>query len=604
MAKAKSPLQSALDMRPGTPSSKSKSRLGYERQTISTLDIPIQTFGVWDSVQLVQAALADLEQGTFLNAAILVDAMGRDDRISATLSSRVNGLLALRLTFRPGIDNGKGIKIADDLEASWPQMFPDGELARLLKWGRMVGAAPGELTWSTVDAPKGGAGKRWLPQMKVWHPQFMQWRWDWRDYSLVTMSDGIQRIETGTAHWTLYTPQGRYPAWQDGLVRALAIPFLIRWWAYRDWARYSEKHGLPIFKAKVPKGADERIKDLFFNSLSALGNENTVKLETGDPDQGDFDIDLLEPTANTWEGFRGLIEQCNSSIAILLLGQNLTTEVKGGSLAASSVHERVRADFLSADAQTLATFIREQILKPWAAFNYGDPELAPYPSWAVDPPEDTQKTAQTYLALGQAIAALKTAGAPIDVRAILEQQGVPMVSEQQQLVNEKAERVKMALDGAAAGDGSGDGSSDGGGEDGSGDGSGAGTTDAGANDAADDSDGSGDGSGDGADDDAAQREARLNEKKDPPLPKAAVEGQLYADALTDASVAQAAQVLGPDIVGLANDIGASTDYEDLRRRLLTRHAHMDRKPLAKLVEKAIRLAEMAGKFAVRKEIIT
>jgi phage gp29-like protein len=396
------PLQAALDMRPPTPGAKTKARMGYERPATPTLDIPLQTFSVWDSVQLVQAALTDLENGLFLNASILCDAMGRDDRITATLSARINGLLALPLDFTPGIDNAKGKKVAEDLKACWGQIFPEGELSQLLKWGRLAGAAPGELTWSNVKAPGEGSGKRWLPKLKVWHPQFLSWRWDWRDFSINTATEGIQRVETGRGRWTLYTPSGRYPAWQSALVRGLAIPFLIRWWAYRDWARYSEKHGLPIFKAMVPKNADRDIKERFFNSLAALGNENTVKLEQGSKEEGQFDIGLLEPTANTWEAFKGLIEQCDSSIAILLLGQNLTTEVKGGSLASAKVHERVRGDFLAADAGSLATFIREEVLKPWAAFNYGDPELAPTPKWAIDPPEDTQKTAATALAAGQA----------------------------------------------------------------------------------------------------------------------------------------------------------------------------------------------------------
>ena len=583
---AANPLQKALDMRPATPGAKSRSRLGYERQTTSTLDIPIQTFGVWDSVQLIQGALSDLEQGTFLNASVLCDAMGRDDRITATLSARVNGLLALPLEFKPGVDSAKGQKVAEDLEDSWERIFPDGELAQLLKWGRLVGAAPGEITWSTVNAPNGGSGKRWLPRLKVWHPQFLQWRWDWRDYSLVTMSEGVVQLEVGQAHWALYTPSGRYPAWQSGIVRALAIPFLIRWWAYRDWARYSEKHGLPIFKAQVPKGADDDIKRLFFNSLSALGSENTVKLETGDPAQGIFNIELLEPVANTWAGFQGLIEQCNSSIAILLLGQNLTTEVQGGSRAAATVHERVRSDFIQADSRTLATFIREQILKPWAAFNYGDAELAPHPVWEVDPPEDTQKTAQTLLALGQAFGAMKDAGAPLDVRAVLEQLAIPMLTEAQheQSLQDEADRNTAAAAAAAQAAASAE-------------------QGAGSGDAADDGEGSGDSDDAGSGTGDAKEKDVAEPKIDPPMPKPALEGQLYTDALGDKAIEQAALVLGPQRGrprqrhrGLAQLRGSPPPAARAPREHGPQGARAPdraRDPLA----------ELAGKFAVRREAL-
>jgi phage gp29-like protein len=360
-------LAQALSFSPA--GSKDKLVKGYARAQQPTLDIPVQAFSVWDSVQLVQGALTDLENGTFLNAAILCDATGRDDRISATLAARVNGVLSLPLEFEAGIDgSAKADAVAKEAEAQWPSMFPESELSKLIRWGRFVGIAPGEIVWNTRDT---AAGKRWIPKLEVWHPQFLTWRWDWRDYALITQSDGVQRMGDSPGRWFTYCPNGRYLAWQTGLIRALAIPFLIRWWAYRDWARYSEKHGMPIFKAVVPKKADEIVKERYFNSMAALGAENTIKCEQDETTGRGYDAQLLEPTANTWAGFQGLINQCDSSIAILMLGQNLTTEVKGGSRSAAEVHERVRADFLRADAVTLSSFLRESVLKPWAAFNFG-----------------------------------------------------------------------------------------------------------------------------------------------------------------------------------------------------------------------------------------
>src|ERR1700737_255412 len=434
------PLQAALDMRPSAPSTQAKATLGYQRPTQSTLDIPIQTFAVWDSVQLVQAALTDLEQGVFLNASILCDAMGRDSRITATMYARVNGLLSLPLDFTPGIDNAKGKQVVEDLRVAWPKIFPGGTLAQLLRWGRLCGAAPGQLTWANVDSP---SSKQWLPTLKVWHPQFITWRWDWRDFQVVTMSDGIQRLQTGLGNWTLYTPNGRYPAWQTGLVRGLAIPFLIRWWALRDWARWSEKHGLPIFGAIVPKGADEAIKERFFNSLSAIGTENTVKLEQDSARPGgSFDVKLLEPQANSWAGFKGLVNQQDADIAITVLGQNLTTEVNQGSRAAAEVHDQVRSDFKKADADSLAQHIRDEILRPWAAFNYGDPELAPTPKWTVDQPQDSKKIADTALSVSTALSNFKNAGSPVDDRALLDELGIPTLS--------KAAAAKLLADKATA----------------------------------------------------------------------------------------------------------------------------------------------------------
>lgn len=596
-----------------TPEQPEKLVEGYIRRTQPTLDAPVQAFSVWDSVQLVQSALNELENGNFKSAALLCDATNRDERITAVFDARINGVLSLPLTFEPGIkENDKAAKAAEELEASWTSMFPECEITKLLKWGRIVGIAPGELVWKNEKRPE---GTRWTPTLQVWDPQFVYWNWTWRDYAILTQEDGIQKMGDKPGQWFVYSPKGRYLAWKTGLIRALAIIFLIRWWAYRDWARYSEKHGLPIVKAIVPKGADKQVKDQYFGALAMLGTENTIKCEQGGKGEAKFDAELLEPTANTWAGFKALIEQCDSSIAILVLGQNLTTEVKGGSYAAAGVHERVRADFLHSDAETLSSFLREQVLKPWAAFNFGDPELAPWPVWQTDAPENAKDVSQSGLTAGQALTALRGADAPVDEREFLQGLGIPLLSEEEwkrvkgERQKEAQEKLKAqqavlpvaeppAQPPAAPG-----------------------KTPKKGNESAEPK-------AElppeellaalralpitGWDEETVvarakviaqlgipleQPQAAAKPKRDA-VPAGQVRAQVFADDLSDDAAAAGAAALGPDLTGVLDDISAAKSYEDLRARLLSRLKGMDRQDVAEVIERATMLAHSAGQLGV------
>jgi hypothetical protein len=108
---------------------------------------------------------------------------------------------------------------------------------------------------------------------------------------------------------------------------------------------------------------------------------------------------------------------------------------------------------------------------------------------------------------------------------------------------------------------------------------------------------------DGDEEDADADEAAMKEraKADSPIPAAAREGQLFVDEVGDRALAEGSAALEPDLQALLTDVQAASDYEDLRLRLLARHGAMNRKDLAKLVERAILLAELGGRFAVRKE---
>lgn len=384
------------------------------------LDLPLQSYAVWDSVGLINQTLLDHENGLFRTSSLLCDSMLRDDRIMGVTDTRLNALMGLPRTYEP-TDKKKSQGIADDLEDLWEEMFPLDHLSALLKWGIYLGVGLAELRWDTSRRP-------WMPRLYTWHPQYLYWDWAQRQFYIATQSDSVVPINPGDGKWVLYTPYGYQYGWINGKVRALAQPWIIRKFTYRDWARYCEVHGLPIRKAVAPMDAKQEHKDRFTREMAALGSESVVQLGQNGKDGPNFDLQLLEAQANTYEGFMELLSKVEDSIAINLLGQNLTTEVKGGSFAATKAHDRVRGDVLKFDAKSLGLCLKKQALTPWVRFNYdfnNAEALTPTPRWMTDPPEDKGDKAQGLLFLAQALQTFRNSGITPDVKEILTDFDVP-----------------------------------------------------------------------------------------------------------------------------------------------------------------------------------
>lgn len=493
-------------------------------------DLPIRTFTDW-SVSDVKSALSELEYGSFARAAMMVDAMGRDDRIGGVLDTRAKGVLGLPLGFEPPED-GKGEAIVEDLEGNWWTMAAEDDLEELLKWGIMLGVVPGELVWEF--------GEQWIPRVKVWHPQYLEYRWDERRYYIHT-ADGPVPIELGNGKWVLFTPGGGSRPWMGGLVRRLAIPWLIRNFALRDWARYSEVHGLPIRKARVPSNSKKEDKDRFLSQVADLGNESVILTPFDENAKGDekgFDLLLEEAKGESWEGFERLLGKCESCIAITVLGQNLTTEVTGGSYAAANVHANVRQDYIEADTNGLSTTLREQAVTWWAEFNHGNRELAPWPKWKTTPPPEDGKLYQYHFEYQ--VVTIDEARARI---------GLPP------LPDGAGERVPQPIlpPGESAVE-------------------------------------------------ALSRRAFLASGDKPGQARGFIRGQLYADALADHGRGRGVEALAPDVGEVLSLIQEARDYAELREGLIKLYGKASPDELAGLMEKALLLAELAGRHAVLEDV--
>ncbi len=360
----------------------------------------------------IKSIEATANAGNLTLAADLCHAFMADGRVQAALTQRIGGLLSLDLAFESGLK--KSTRVLNAIEDDFFEAFNESDLFQLYSWGLLLGVGLGQITWDV------GARGRLLPKIKVWNPRWLSFDFERDTWRVLTNNGDVVDIVPGDGQWILYTPKSSRAPWQHGLWRALNTPFFVKADGALDWARYNEVYGSPIRAFTGGQGISQRQLDIIASDLDTAKGFTSIALPQGS------EFHLVEATGNTWDTFRESLQWASTEISIAILGQNLTSEVNGGSFAAAETHRDVVSTLIAFDAQSESTFLHHQLLRWWAIYNFGDAALAPWPMRDTKEPEDLTAKADLWRALGEAMLNLKAVGIPVDARAVAETFGLPL----------------------------------------------------------------------------------------------------------------------------------------------------------------------------------
>ena len=127
------------------------------------------------------------------------------------------------------------------------------------------------------------------------------------------------------------------------------------------WVELLERFGTPWIIGKTEGNKDDLADEIY----NMLGGDGAV-LDTEDS----LEIKTIQDKAN----FKEIIEYIDDQIRQLILGGNLTSNVKGGSQAAATVHNDIRGDLAAADENIVNKVIKE-IIKNFKELNHIDIEI-------------------------------------------------------------------------------------------------------------------------------------------------------------------------------------------------------------------------------------
>ena len=153
-------------------------------------------------------------------------------------------------------------------------------------------------------------------------------------------------------------------------------PITFKRGAMKFWVTFSEKYGMPFLLGRHPRGTSETEAAALADMLEMMIQDAVAVV----PD--DSQIEVLDAGGKSASAavYQGLIEMCKAEISISILGQNLTTEVKGGSYAAAETHMQVRRDIVDSDRRLVEKTISQLIA--WIyELNFGAGEKPAFTMW-------------------------------------------------------------------------------------------------------------------------------------------------------------------------------------------------------------------------------
>lgn len=252
-----------------------------------------------------------------------------DSRVGAVVQSRKSAVLSQKWEV-----TGPRSEFHTDYLSKYKMHDIIGQLLDAVLYGYQIT----EIIWNKVGSfvvPTGFIGK----------PQ----RWFKFDVDnnlrFLTKSNQVQgvlvpmnKFVTATNQATYDNPYG-YP-----VLSSVFWPVSFRKNGYKWWCMFVEKYAIPWIKAKAPMGAKEAEIESVADMLENMVQDAICVTPS------EYEVEIFEASKQTSsQSFKMFMDFCNLEIAMSVLGTNLTTEVQGGSYAASQTHQEVRFDLTEGD---------------------------------------------------------------------------------------------------------------------------------------------------------------------------------------------------------------------------------------------------------------
>lgn len=352
------------------------------------------------TLDAVQNAVLQLEQGNMLAPHSLMLAMTRDATIGHGLKTRIMSLTALEWE----IEWPRCVPQAarDSLLRQLPEAITPQDQATASGYTVMLGIAPLAQRWF-LHAEKDGT-ELWQWRTEALEAGHLVFRPDTRTYFFQARSGLKEVVDDGNA-FALSKSLCDRRHHLDSAVRTLATLWFIIQEAVRYHRAYNAEYGRPIKGLKVPDShrLTEDVAQLVQQASGIYGGSVIVLPQFGDnSDTASFDLTLIEAKSRGFGTFLELAKVCRDLITLYLIGVLETTGGKSASNAKAQTQLKVADRYVAADARIREDYYN-RILARWAEFNAFDE--APRLKIRTEPPTDEKLAAETAKAKADALKA-------------------------------------------------------------------------------------------------------------------------------------------------------------------------------------------------------
>ena len=284
---------------------------------VKTYDLTIRpNFGPFNNN--ITQVLENHNNGIFTLSGLFADTLITDERVNNALTKRISWLMDLWNT-----DYIRLVPRSEESQSvlSWfdRNLFDivDPTAINYICIDRfMLGFSIQQINYGPDFAESG-------PRLSRWHPVLTQYMQMNRSFALITMNNGIEYINNN-AKWQIFSNSNEennyYRCWTNCGLLNLTDVYLKKRFALRDWSRYSELYGNPPKLVQIPSDASEPEKEQYLQQLKTLTTEASIPVMCDEDGKPLWTISFLAPEADSPAIMKDLVEYCNQTIDIAILG--------------------------------------------------------------------------------------------------------------------------------------------------------------------------------------------------------------------------------------------------------------------------------------------
>lgn len=299
----------------------------------------------------------------------------RDGHYASVLSTRKLALAGLDVRVDAASDEARDVAIADAVRAL-TQAPAFGDLLFDLTDALGKGYAVAEILWDRN-------GSIWVPERYEHRdPRFFAWdRTTGRELRLLDDANPADGIPLPPYKFIVHRPRLRagLPV-RSGLARLVAVSYMCKAWAWKDWMAFADVFGLPMRVGTYGPGAKEEDINRLMRAVANLGSDAAAVIH----EATNIRFEAAPNTAGAADFFERLATFWDKQVSKAVLGQTMTAD-DGASLSQAKVHDGVRKDLLKADAKGLQATLNDDLIRPFVDLNFGP---GSYPQLVLHVPEE------------------------------------------------------------------------------------------------------------------------------------------------------------------------------------------------------------------------
>ena len=294
----------------------------------------------------------------------LYDEVDRDPHAGSVLQTRYLSVAGEKWEITAGEESTKGKEIADFVTETLSGCNFKQAVQELLQ-GILYGFYCAEIMWTIKD------GRVRVGKIIGKHPRRFAFTFE-RELRLLTTDNAVTGEVVPDRKFITFSYGDSDNPYGKGLGQKLWWSVWFKKHGIKFWLIFLDKFGMPTGVGKYPAGATSEQKTTLHEAIEAIHAETGVTI----PDT--MAIELLEAKRGGTVTYETLCEYMDKQISKAVLGQTLTTEVSGGSYAASKTHDDVRMDIKDADAGMVAECLNSSLI-PWLV-DYNFAGVREYPT--------------------------------------------------------------------------------------------------------------------------------------------------------------------------------------------------------------------------------